>query len=158
LIAYIDSSVILRIVLGQPSQLDAWDRLERPVASELVRVECLRTIDRARLANRLDDGTIAARRAGLLELLEGLELVALEQAILDRAADPFPTSISTLDALHLATALAIRDDLPSLAFATHDLSLGNAAAAMGFEVLGLKAAASPGATAPRTPEGARGVR
>jgi hypothetical protein len=55
-----------------------------------------------------------SRRSGLLELLEGLELVALEQAILDRAADPFPTSISTLDAVHLATALAIRDDLPSV--------------------------------------------
>lgn len=137
MIAYVDSSVILRIVLGQPNPLDSWDRIERPVASELARVECLRTIDRARLAGRLDDGEVATRRSGLLELLDGLELVALEPAILDRAADPFPTSISTLDALHLATALAIRDDLPSLAFATHDLSLGTAATAMGFEVHGL---------------------
>ena len=137
MIAYIDSSVVLRIVLGQANPLDAWSHLERPVASELVRIECLRTIDRARLAGRLDDLTVASRRSGLLELLDGLELVALEQAILDRAADPFPTSISTLDAVHLATALSIRDDLPSLAFATHDRSLGNAATAMGFEVHGL---------------------
>jgi len=137
LIAYVDSSVILRIVLGQANQLDAWQRLERAVASELVRVECLRTIDRARLAGRLDDATVASRRSGLLELLDGLELVGLEPAILDRAADPFPTSISTLDAMHLATALAIRDDIPSMAFATHDQSLGIAAAAMGFEVHGL---------------------
>ena len=137
MIAYVDSSVILRIVLGQANQLDAWQRLERSVASELVRVECLRTIDRARLAGRLDDATVASRRSGLLELLDGLELVGLEPAILDRAADPFPTSISTLDAMHLATALAIRDDIPSMAFATHDQSLGIAAAAMGFEVHGL---------------------
>ena len=137
MIAYVDSSVILRIVLGQANQLDAWQRLERSVASELVRVECLRTIDRARLAGRLDDATVASRRSGLLELLDGLELVGLEPAILDRAADPFPTSISTLDAMHLATALAIRDDIPSMAFATHDQSRGIAAAAMGFEVHGL---------------------
>jgi uncharacterized protein len=136
-IAYIDSSIILRIVLGQANPLDAWQRMKRAVASELVRVECLRTIDRARLAGRLDDATVASRRSGLLELLEGLELVALEPAILDRAADPFPTSMSTLDALHLATALAIRDDIPSMTFATHDQSLGMAAAAMGFEVHGL---------------------
>ena len=107
------------------------------MASELVRVECLRTIDRARLAGRLDDATVASHRSGLLELLDGLELVGLEPAILDRAADPFPTSLLTLDALHLATALAIRDDVPSMAFATHDQSLGMAAAAMGFEVHGL---------------------
>ena len=137
MIAYVDSSVLLRIVLGQDNPLDAWQRLERAVASELVRVECLRTIDRARLAGRLDDATVASRRSGLLELLDGVELVALEPSILNRAADPFPTSISTLDALHLATALAIRDDIPSMAFATHDQSLGMAAAAMGLEVHGI---------------------
>ena len=137
MIAYVDSSVVIRVVLGEANPLEAWGRLERSVASELVRVECLRTLDRARLAGRLDDVTVASRRSGLLELLDGLELVGLEPAILDRAADPFPTSISTLDAMHLATALAIRDDIPSMAFATHDQSLGIAAAAMGFEVHGL---------------------
>jgi hypothetical protein len=137
LIAYIDSSVILRIVLGQPAPLDGWHRIERAVASELVRVECLRTIDRARLAGLLGDDEVATCRSGLLELLDGLELVGLESAILDRASDPFPTSLGTLDALHLATALAIRDELPSIAFATHARSLGNAAAAVGFEVHGI---------------------
>jgi predicted nucleic acid-binding protein len=52
-------------------------------------------------------------------------------------ADLFPTSLGTLDALHLATALAIRDELPSMAFATHDRSLANAATAVGYEVHGL---------------------
>lgn len=137
MIAYVDSSVILRIVLGQRDPLEAWHRIKRPVASDLVQVECLRTIDRARLAGRLDDREVASRRSGLLELLDALELVALEPAILDRAAHPFPTSLGTLDALHLATALAVRDDLGSLVFATHDRSLGNAAAAVGFEVHGL---------------------
>ena len=137
MIAYIDSSVILRLVLGQAKPLNVWHRLERAVASDLARVECLRTIDRARLVDRLDDHTVATRRSGLLALLDGVELVAVEPSILDRAAEPFPTSISTLDALHLATALAIRDEIPALAFATHDESLGNAATALGFEVHGI---------------------
>ena len=137
MIAYVDSSVILRIVLGQPDPLDAWSRIERAVASELVRVECLRTIDRARLAGLLGDDEVAVRRSGLLDLLDGMELVGLEAGILGRAADPFPTSLGTLDALHLATALAIRDELPAMSFATHDRSLANAAAAVGFEVHGL---------------------
>lgn len=137
MIAYVDSSVLLRIVLGQPDPLEAWPRIERAVASELVRVECLRTIDRARLAGLLVDEEVASRRAGLIELLDAIEMVGLDPAILERAADPFPTLLGTLDAVHLATALAIRAELPDTTFATHDRSLGNAAAAVGFEVHGL---------------------
>jgi predicted nucleic acid-binding protein len=136
LIAYVDSSVLLRIVLAQPNPLATWARIERAVTSELTRVECLRTIDRARLAGLLDDGEVASRRSGLLELLDGIELVGLEPPILDRAAEPFPTSLGTLYALHLASALAIRDHLPSLVLATHDRSLATAATAMAFEVQG----------------------
>jgi uncharacterized protein len=140
LIAYLDSSVVLRITLGQPGPFQAWDRLERAVSSELLRVECLRTIDRARLVARLDDVTVSGRRQGLLELLDGIELVPLEPTILDRAADPFPTSLRTLDAIHLATALGIREQVPSMVFATHDDELGLAARAMGFDVHGVEGA------------------
>ncbi len=45
MIAYFDSSVLLRVVLGQKNQLDQWQAIETGVASALVEVECLRTID-----------------------------------------------------------------------------------------------------------------
>lgn len=138
MIAYVDSSVVLRVVLGQPNQLAAWRRIERPVSSELITVECLRAIDRARLAAGLREADLAERRAGLLKILDGFELVGLRASILERASNPFPTSIATLDALHLATALAIRDQLPEMVVTTHDAGLGLAAAAMGFEVHGLE--------------------
>lgn len=137
MIAYVDSSVILRIVLGQPDPLPEWSRLERAISSELLRVECLRTIDRLRIRTALDDRTLAERRAALLETIEAIDLVALDASILGRAAEPFPTLVGTLDALHLANALAVRDELPSLAFLTHDTTLGLAAAAMGFDVRGI---------------------
>lgn len=47
------------------------------------------------------------------------------------------TSVGTLDALHLATALAVRAQVPSMVLATHDRELGLAATAMGFNVLGV---------------------
>jgi predicted nucleic acid-binding protein len=48
-IAYVDSSVVLRLVLGQPAALREWRTVDRGVASALVEVECLRTLDRLRL-------------------------------------------------------------------------------------------------------------
>ena len=49
MIAYIDSSVLLRIILGQRDRLKEWARVTRVIASALAEVECLRTLDRLRL-------------------------------------------------------------------------------------------------------------
>jgi predicted nucleic acid-binding protein len=134
---YVDSSVLLRIILGEPDPLPSWSSVDRVVASELVRVECLRTIDRARLMLRLDDRDVARHRFAAIETIESLSLVALSPAILERAADPFPTVIGSLDAIHLASAVMARSDFEALEFATHDIQLGTAAQAMGFSVQGI---------------------
>lgn len=136
---YVDASVALRIVLGEPDPLASWSRIDRPISSELVRVECLRTIERARLALRVSDVAAAAQRAAAIELLATLTLVPVSAAVLERAADPFPTLLSTLDAIHLSTALAVRDQFDELRMATHDAELGIAARSMGFQVDGLPA-------------------
>lgn len=134
---YVDSSVVLRIILGEPDPLPSWSSADRLVASELVRVECLRTIDRARLVLRLDDQEVARHRHAAIETIESLSLVAISPAILERAAEPFPTVIGSLDAIHLASAVRARTDFDALVFATHDAQLGTAARAMGFSVEGI---------------------
>ena len=137
MILYVDSSVLLRVVLGERGRLKEWRRSERWISSELARLECLRTIDRARVQLGLADEAVAERRAGVLETLRAFELVRLSRAVLDRAAEPFPTALGTLDALHLASALAAREVVPELRFATHDRELGLAARSVGFRVLGI---------------------
>lgn len=138
---YIDSSVLLRIVLGEPEPLEAWAAVERPIASELIRLECLRTIDRARIRLGLDERRVAQHRADVMEAVEALTLVTLDRAVLERASEPFPTLIGSLDAIHLASALLVREEMDDLAFATHDLALGTAALATGFHVEGVVVAA-----------------
>ena len=133
---YVDTSVLLRIVLSERGALRTWRRIERPVSSEIIRVESLRTIDRARLRSGLDNDEVAARRGAILEQLETFDLVPLHRSVLARAADPFPTLVRTLDALHLASALMIRERYEGLRFATHDRELATAAHALGFEVVG----------------------
>jgi predicted nucleic acid-binding protein len=132
---YVDSSALLRVVLGEPGAPASWSRISMPVSSELIRVECLRTVDRARLRLSLQDDEVARRRSELLKAIESFVLIELDGRVLARAAEPFPTLLRTLDAIHLASALLARQHIPDLRFTTHDSELGLAARAVGFDVL-----------------------
>ena len=138
MIAYLDSSVLLRVVLRQRDALPDWRRVERGVASALVEVECLRTLDRLRLAAGLTDREISRRREAVFRVLDAVEIVELTRPVLSRASQPMPTALGTLDAIHLATALLWRESRgDELVFATHDVALGLAARASGVPVIGL---------------------
>jgi predicted nucleic acid-binding protein len=137
--AYLDSSVVLRVVLGQPGALAEWEDIRVGVASALVEVECLRTLDRFRLRRRIADAEIAAQRAAVYRLLETIELVEPDRSVLARASQPMPTELGTLDAIHLITALLWRERHEAdLVMATHDIGLGTAARASGLRVVGLR--------------------
>lgn len=133
---YVDSSVLLRVALGEADMLPEWGRITEPISSELIRIECLRTLDRARLQGRLEDPVLARVRADMLEIIDAFALVELDARIKSRAADPFPTLVGTLDALHLASALAVRATSGDLTVATHDRELAIGAEALGFKVVG----------------------
>jgi predicted nucleic acid-binding protein len=136
-IAYLDSSVILRIVLGQSNALKEWRTIERPVASALVEVECLRTLDRLRRAEGLHDREIAMRREAVFRLVEAMEIIEPTRVVLARAAQPLPTALGTLDAIHLASALLWKErEGTDLVMATHDTALAMAAQASGLRVIG----------------------
>lgn len=137
MIAYIDSSVLLRIALGQDDALDVWSKITRGVSSALIMTESLRTLDRVRLRAQLSDVEVARRRSAILALIDSLELVEIDALVLDRAAQPMPTELGTLDAIHLASALLWKDATGiEPVMATHDTALGLAAQAHGLEVVG----------------------
>jgi len=136
--AYLDSSVLLRIVLRQAGPLKEWRRVRRGVASSLVEVECLRTLDRLRLRLGIADRALALRREAMFRLLETFEIVEPTRTVLARAAQPLPTELGTLDAIHLATAMAWREQHDAdLVMATHDTALGTAARSCGLRVVGI---------------------
>jgi len=138
-IAYVDSSVILRLVLAEPNALREWPDVHQGVTSALAEVEVLRTLDRLRFsAPNLDPHGLAGRREVAFRILEGLETVEITRGVLARAAQPLPTPLGTLDAIHLVSALGWREQFEALVFATHDLALSAAARASGLEVIGVK--------------------
>lgn len=137
MIAYVDASVLLRVALRQSNGLREWRHIEQGVSSALITTESLRTLDRLRLRTRLADRDIAKRRATILALIASLDLVDVDAAVLTRAAQPMPTELGSLDAIHLATALLWMESTGDrLVMATHDIALAVAAEAHGLAVIG----------------------
>lgn len=139
MIVYLDSSALLRLILREPQALDLADlrSSESIISSELLAIECPRTLDRLRLQGSLSIEEAAIRTEILKTWLESVDLVLLQRPILSRASEPFPTPLGTLDAMHLATALVWRDRMgQELTMATHDGGLAIASRAFGIPVLG----------------------
>jgi predicted nucleic acid-binding protein len=135
--AYVDTSVVLRKLFGEAGALREWRTIDAAWSSRLLPIEASRTIDRYRLEGRIDDAAVAALHGELRRQLGSIEIVALSDPILARAAAAMPTVLGTLDAIHLATALEVAAaGNPSLVLATHDVQLARAARASGLEVVG----------------------
>jgi len=53
----------------------------------------------------LAEEAIAIRQEAVFRLIEGLEVIEFTRPVLARAAQSLPTTLGTLNAIHLATAL-----------------------------------------------------
>lgn len=78
-------------------------------------------------ARRSAEDALEARR-----WLEGVSLLPIDDLILDLASELGPKSLRSLDALHLATALSVRDEVGL--FVTYDERLADAANNQGLPV------------------------
>jgi len=135
--AYLDSSVVLRIIFGEPDSIDVGAVPEYTVASEILKIECFRTLDRMRHGLRLHDDDVAERSAFLHVALKTIKFIKLNDEIMDRASRPFPVVVKTLDAIHLSTALVWQQEKKEpISFFTHHEQLARAAKALGFQILG----------------------
>lgn len=93
------------------------------MSSALLRAEALRAV------RHLGPEARAAVRAGLRRV----DLVTVDDRILDAAGMLEPAILRTLDAVHLATALALGDDL--LEILTYDGRMAEGARLLGLPVL-----------------------
>jgi predicted nucleic acid-binding protein len=137
-IAYCDSSVLVRFILEQADALAELTACDQLVTSVVTQVECLRAIDNARLRGELSDDELAGLRRAAYARLSGIERVEVSPSILGQAERSFGVVLKTLDAIHVATAIVWRERrAPDLVFATHDRQQARAATALGFDVLGV---------------------
>jgi len=111
--------------------------MEQAYSSALWRVEALRTVDRLRLAHEITDAQVVEPVRDVQITHETFTIHPLTNEILQRASETFPTVVGTFDAIHLATALAIRDIEKLDLLLTHDTQLATAAKSLGFAVQGV---------------------
>ncbi|MGB7949044.1 MAG: type II toxin-antitoxin system VapC family toxin [Candidatus Binatia bacterium] len=133
---YIDSSVVLRVLFQEPNPVPIWSKWDKAYSSSLWRVEALRTVDRLRLLHEISDREVADLVREVQFVHETLAIHPLDERIMQRASETFPTVVGTLDAIHLATAIFVREAEKIDLLLTHDSQLGIAARSLGFEVMG----------------------
>lgn len=108
---------------------------ERVIASDLTLVECDRALNRAHAVGRLLEAQAAQLRSRLNATATEWILLRLDADVVARARRPFPREpIRTLDALHLASALAARTGVGELALLSLDQRIRAAALELGFDV------------------------
>jgi predicted nucleic acid-binding protein len=121
---YLDTSALVKLVVVETETpaLIAWLREtdRRVVTADLARTELLRAVRRS-----APDRLVRARN-----VLAAVDLLGLDAPLLDQAALLDPPSLRTLDALHVAAALVLGDDLEG--FVAYDERLLAAAAAAGL--------------------------
>jgi hypothetical protein len=122
--AYLDSSAVVRLVIAEPESaaLRRYLRRRRPlVSSALARTEVLRAL--------LSCGEVALARGR--RVLRTIELMRVNDRVLEVAGTLLPAEVRSLDAIHLATAQQLGDDLGVVV--TYDVRMADAAAKLGLE-------------------------
>jgi uncharacterized protein len=123
---YVDTSALVKLVVEEAESraLLAWLKESDGdfVTSDLARTELLRATRRA-----APERLVRAR-----EVLESLTIVAVPTAIFEQAARVDPPTLRILDAVHLAVALDLGDDLETVV--TYDDRLADAAEQNGVAV------------------------
>ena len=124
---YLDSSALMKLVRmeNETVALRDWlgERPEQPVvSSELGRVEVLR------VARRVGGRALIEARA----VVGDIDLVPLDRTVQDLASDIGDPLLRTLDALHLASAVLLSDELT--VFVAYGQRLTSAALAAGLVV------------------------
>jgi predicted nucleic acid-binding protein len=128
MLLYLDSSALVKLVLPEAeSRRLAEDVQNWPdcVTSELATVEVMRAVRRASTDPEVE------QRA--LEVLAGVSLLKMDADVLRRAARLEPRTLRSLDALHLASALSLGDDLGAMV--VYDTHLATAARDCGLDVV-----------------------
>jgi len=135
---YIDASVLLRFLLQQQSTIDIIDLRGNFFSSELLLLECRRTLVRYRLIQEIDDTGYLALSEDLTELCKRINLLKVDSEVLSRAAQNWGIVLGSLDSIHLATAIRYRETRrDEWTFLTHDNALAGGARLNDFRVIGV---------------------
>jgi predicted nucleic acid-binding protein len=108
---------------------------ELVTTSDLTLIECDRVLIRAIVLGEIDEAGAADRRAHLNAAAARWHVWRLSANIVDRARRPFPVEpVRALDAIHLASALAVRSMVPGVELLSLDDRIRRSGEQLGFRL------------------------
>lgn len=122
---YVDSSVVLRALLGHSGAAQAWFEA-RGAGSQTLVASRLGLLEVRRVASNA-----GASRAEADNYTGRFAYMRIDDQLIDEA-DAIPYPVKSADSLHLATALRFGAD--AVEIVTHDHQFATAARALGFQV------------------------
>lgn len=124
---YLDTSAAVKLVISERGSraMSAWagDHADEVVSSDLLRTELLRATRRGAPEQ------MPRARA----VLESITLISVSSQTFEHAAELGPLALRSLDAIHLAAALELGDELDGIV--TYDDRLSEAATLLGVTVI-----------------------
>jgi predicted nucleic acid-binding protein len=123
---YLDSSVALAYLLAEdrfPSEL-LWD--QPLVASRLLECEVWNRVNAHQLQNSHGDA--------VRNLIGRVAMIEMVGPVLERALQPFPVPVRTLDAIHLSALEFVRAQKQNVQLASYDERLLSAARLLGIAI------------------------
>ncbi|MCP3935929.1 MAG: type II toxin-antitoxin system VapC family toxin [Actinomycetia bacterium] len=127
MVLYVDTSALVKLVVAESetAALRKWlqDEGGDLVACDLVRTELMRAVRRV-----VPDRVLQARA-----VLDSVTLVEVTSAVFEDAGRLDPSGLRSLDAIHLASALDLGDDLDGMV--TYDDRLAEASVSNGVTVV-----------------------
>ena len=135
---YAESSAVLGWLLGEKVGDRVRDVLRRAalvIASDLTLLECDRVLIRAVTLREIDEATAANRRGRLNAAAAHWHMWRITSDIIERARRTFPAEpVRTLDAIHLASALAAHSAVPGVELLSLDDRIRRVGEELGFQL------------------------
>lgn len=133
---YAETSAVLRWLFAETDGATVRAALEtasKVVTSRLTSIETRRVVQRAEREGRVTAAQAADLRAIFAQAASTWAVLEISDEVARRAEAGFPVEpVRTLDAIHLASALLLREALPDLAIVTADERVRANAHALGF--------------------------
>lgn len=135
---YAETSAVLRWLFAESSGEEIRALLaaaSKVTCSRLTLIETRRVLRRAEREARINAAQSADILAVFAQAASTWAILELSPEVSQRAEDPFPSEpVRTLDAIHLASALFLRQSFPDLAVLSADDRVRANAAQLGFDV------------------------
>jgi predicted nucleic acid-binding protein len=127
---YVDTSAFMKLAVGEArsAEMRGWADAEEERSGALWSSDLLRT-EALRAARRVSGEALEATR----DRLDRMALITMTTDVFQRAGELDPAVLRSLDALHLAAALSLGDDLEGVV--TYDERMAAATRTLGLRTL-----------------------